>query len=59
MATSAQWRATLEQNGWDDQFLAGPPFRQFLLAEQARIEAVLQRLSATDTRRAPATLPSR
>jgi putative tricarboxylic transport membrane protein len=49
LAQSAQWRAMLAKNGWDDLFLAGLPFRQFLLAEQSRIEAVLQRLKATDT----------
>jgi putative tricarboxylic transport membrane protein len=48
LATSPQWRSTLEQNGWDDQFLAGPALRQFLLAEQSRIEDVLRRLAATD-----------
>jgi putative tricarboxylic transport membrane protein len=48
LATSPQWQATLERNGWDDQFLAGQPFRQFLLSEQSRIEAVLQRLNATN-----------
>lgn len=46
IATSAQWQDTLAKNGWDDQFLAGPAFRQFLLAEQSRIEAVLRRLGA-------------
>ena len=49
MAASEPWKATLAKNGWDDQFLAGAPFRQFLLAEQSRIEAVLQRLSATNS----------
>ena len=48
MAGSAQWKATLDRNGWDDQFLPGPAFRQFLLAEQSRIEDVLRRLSAAD-----------
>jgi putative tricarboxylic transport membrane protein len=46
LAASAPWRATLAQNGWEDQFLTGQAFRQFLLAEQSRIEAVLQRLAA-------------
>ena len=65
MAASAQWRATVERNGWDDQFLAGQPFRQFLLSEQFRINAVLQRLNATSTTASslsvtltPHTLPS-
>ena len=55
VATSAQWRSTLDQNGWEDQFLTGPPLRQFLLAEQSRIEDVLRRLSATNSR-SPTTL---
>ena len=48
LAASAEWRSTLEQNGWDDQFLTGPALKQFLLAEQSRIEEVLRRLSATN-----------
>jgi putative tricarboxylic transport membrane protein len=55
LATSSQWRAALAQNGWDDQLLTGPALRQFLLSEQARIEDVLRRLSATNAR-APTTL---
>jgi hypothetical protein len=55
LAASPQWRSTLEQNGWADQFLAGPPLRQFLLAEQARIEDVLRRLAANNSR-APSAL---
>lgn len=66
LAQSAPWRAMLAKNGWADLFLAGPPFRQFLLAEQSRIDAVLQRLSATDSATpasmtlmlTPATLPA-
>ena len=65
MARSEPWQKTLAQNGWEDTFLAGADFRQFLLAEQARVEAVLQRLAASETapsRRlamsvTPATLP--
>lgn len=55
LATSRYWQATLEQNGWVDQFLTGPPLRQFLLAEQSRIDEVLRRLSAANDR-APAAL---
>ena len=54
VATSAQWQATLDQNGWEDQFLTGPALRQFLLAEQSRIEDVLRRLSAGNRRAASA-----
>lgn len=49
LASSPQWKSTLDRNGWDDLFLTGPAFRQFLLAEQSRIEDVLRRLSAADT----------
>ncbi len=48
MANSEAWKEAIGQNGWDDLFLAGAGFRQFLLAEQARVSAVLQRLAATD-----------
>jgi putative tricarboxylic transport membrane protein len=66
LAASPEWRAILERNGWEDQFLAGQPFRAFLLAEQARIEAVLRRLSAAEGGRTaasaiavtPMTIPS-
>ena len=55
MHGNAQWRAVLAQNGWDDLFLTGPAFKQFLLAEQARIETVLRRLSSTNTQATTAT----
>lgn len=48
LATSDAWRQAVSQNGWDDRFLAGAAFRQFLLAEQARVGAVLQRLAAAE-----------
>lgn len=48
LATSAQWRSAIQRQGWDDLFLAGAGFRQFLLAEQSRVEAVLRRLAATN-----------
>ena len=49
IAHSDAWTTALKQNGWDDLFLAGAGFRQFLLAEQARVGAVLQRLGAAET----------
>ena len=51
MAESKAWKTMLAQNGWEDRLLAGAAFRQFLFAEQARIDAVLQRLAANDTAR--------
>jgi putative tricarboxylic transport membrane protein len=66
LATSTQWRVTLAQNGWDDQLLTGQALRQFLLAEQSRIEDLLRRLSAANARAptalavtlTPSTLPN-
>ena len=49
MAQSGSWQAALAQNGWDDIYQPGLPFRQFLLAEQARISGVLERLTSADT----------
>ena len=54
MHASPEWQAVLKHNGWDDLFLTGPPFKQFLLAEQARITDVLHRLSAGDAAATPA-----
>jgi putative tricarboxylic transport membrane protein len=66
LVRSKPWQATLAQNGWSDLFLPGQDFRQFLLSEQARVEAVLRRLDGADTVRAarlslsltPTTLPT-
>jgi putative tricarboxylic transport membrane protein len=66
MAYSAPWKAALTQNGWSDLFLPGQDFRQFLLSEQARVEAVLQRLASAEESRpaglslslTPTTLPT-
>lgn len=52
---SAAWRDTLTRTGWTDLYLDGPPFRQFLLAEQSRVEAVLRRLAAGSTHATAAT----
>lgn len=43
--TSPAWRDTLARTGWTDLYQDGPAFRQFLLAEQARVNAVLARLA--------------
>jgi putative tricarboxylic transport membrane protein len=49
IVSSVAWRETLTRTGWTDLYLDGPPFRQFLLAEQSRVEAVLRRLAAAGT----------
>jgi putative tricarboxylic transport membrane protein len=46
VTTSAAWRQVLQRNGWTDMLLTGDAFRQFLVAEQQRVDAVLQRLHA-------------
>jgi putative tricarboxylic transport membrane protein len=64
LATSQEWRAALERNGWSDLLLTGAAFRQFLLAEQHRVDAVLRRLNSDARsngpalRVTPATLPT-
>jgi putative tricarboxylic transport membrane protein len=65
MALSPEWQAALERNGWENLLLTGPAFRQFLLAEQHRVDAVLRRLRSDAVqpggRRAsvsPSTLPA-
>jgi hypothetical protein len=48
-ARSPEWKATLARHGWADLLLTGPAFRQFLFAEQVRIEQVLHNLAAAST----------
>jgi putative tricarboxylic transport membrane protein len=65
LTQSDAWKAALAQNGWEDLFLSGPDFRQFLLSEQARVTTLLERLAAADGARpsalsvsvTPMTLP--
>jgi hypothetical protein len=45
LVASPSWRETLARTGWTDAYLDGPAFRQFLLAEQARVHAVIDRLA--------------
>ncbi len=46
MVGTASWRETLQRTGWTDLYLDGPSFRQFLLAEQARVFGTVERLQA-------------
>lgn len=41
---SPQWRGSLRQNGWDDAFLTGEEFGDFLQAEDERVVSVLKEL---------------
>jgi len=49
LASSPEWRTILARNGWQDMLLTGPAFRQFLLAEQHRVDHVLERLRTDAT----------
>jgi putative tricarboxylic transport membrane protein len=42
MAKSDAWKEILKQKGWDDAFLGGDAFADFLKQEQARVAAVLK-----------------
>jgi len=46
LAASDGWQTALARNGWQDMLLTGAAFRQFLNAEQARVDGVLARLDA-------------
>jgi putative tricarboxylic transport membrane protein len=58
VAASAAWRETLTRTGWTDLYQDGPAFRQFLLSEQSRVEAVLRRLEAGGPHTAAAWTPT-
>ncbi|HEX2725553.1 MAG TPA: tripartite tricarboxylate transporter substrate-binding protein [Beijerinckiaceae bacterium] len=42
MAKSKEWNEILKQKGWDDAYLSGDAFAQFLKQEQARVTEVLK-----------------
>ena len=42
MVKSAAWKDILKQKGWDDAYLPGDDFAEFLKDEQARVDDVLQ-----------------
>ncbi len=44
MAGGAAWQETLHRTGWTDLYSDGAAFRQFLLAEEARVGGVINRL---------------
>jgi putative tricarboxylic transport membrane protein len=41
---SAEWKAALTKNGWDDTFMAGDEFASFIKEEQTKTATVLQEL---------------
>ena len=42
MVKSAAWKEILKQKGWDDAYLPGDAFAEFLKKEQARVTDVLK-----------------
>ncbi|RYE33188.1 MAG: tripartite tricarboxylate transporter substrate binding protein [Hyphomicrobiales bacterium] len=42
LVASAEWKALLKARGWDDYYLAGEPFAQFLKEEQVRVGDILK-----------------
>jgi putative tricarboxylic transport membrane protein len=59
MAASAEWKAVLDRNGWSDVLLTGAPFRQFLLAEQQRIEQMSRSLASASATATPTAVAGR
>ena len=42
LAKSATWKQTLKKQGWEDAYLAGDAFGEFVKSETARIATVLR-----------------
>ena len=38
---TSQWKEALVKNGWDDAFMTGPPFEQFLTEQDNRVSSTL------------------
>ena len=47
MHASEEWREALAKNGWEDQFVAGDEFGEFLISEQKRVQAILDDIGLT------------
>ena len=41
---SPEWQKSMQQNGWDDAFLTGEKFGDFLDAQDKRVVSVLKEL---------------
>lgn len=54
MVQSSAWQDTLARYRWEDNFLAGPAFEEFLRAEGRRVRSLLGRLGSG----ADVTLPA-
>lgn len=44
MSESDEWQEVLERNRWEDTFMAGDEFAQFVEDDQARIDAIIEEL---------------
>jgi putative tricarboxylic transport membrane protein len=42
MVKSAQWKAKLKERGWEENYVSGDAFRQYVAAEQARVSEVMK-----------------
>jgi putative tricarboxylic transport membrane protein len=42
MAKSPQWQAKLKEKGWEDNYLSGDGFVNYLKSEQTRVGQVLK-----------------
>lgn len=49
MVSSAAWQATLRRYAWNDRYLAGSEFAQFVADEEARVVTILDKLGADAT----------
>jgi putative tricarboxylic transport membrane protein len=54
MSNTSEWQGTLIANGWEDAFMTGDTFRQFIVADESLVAELLRRnglLEALDPRR--------
>lgn len=54
VSQTPEWRAALETHGWDDAFMTGDTFMQFIVADESTVALLLRRnglLEARDPRR--------
>lgn len=42
MVKSDQWKAKLKERGWEENYLSGDAFRQYVTAEQARVGEIMK-----------------
>jgi putative tricarboxylic transport membrane protein len=42
MVKSEQWKAKLKERGWEENYLSGDAFRQYVAAEQSRVSEIMK-----------------